>query len=225
MGSATGIALPCGGWNEGDIRRTTRSIARAGWSPSVAPHPVCRPSVAGAAVVIAYCWADGVIELGHRMPDGAIEVARGGEVRLRHAIAATAALMEDGSFCLPSPFETIESGSMLAALEDYVAWLYTLDLGIHVNHPIESLQLLHTRTQGHGAKCADLHEALRLEFALDHHEAELACLLLQKRHLPIAGAGVHTPETQSPASFRTLLAKTGSLHLVDLMQRLASVVV
>jgi hypothetical protein len=176
-------------------------------------------------VVIAYCWANGVIELGRHLPEGAIEIARGGQEILHHAISATAAVLEDGSFCLPSPYETMEPGSMLAALEDYVAWLSTLDLGVQVNYPVESLYLLHKPTEGHGLKCASLHDALRLEFSLDPAEVELACVLLQKRHLPVAGAGVHAPETHSPASLRTLLAKTGSLHLVDLMQRLASVVV
>ena len=114
---------------------------------------------------------------------------------------------------------------MLAALEDYVAWLSTLDLGVQVNYPIESLHLLHRPTEGHGLKCASLHDALRHEFLLDAAEAELACLLLQKSYLPVEGTGVHAPDSVSSGSLRTLLAKTGSLHLVDLIQRLASVVV
>lgn len=175
--------------------------------------------------MIAYCWSDGSIEIGRRLPERAIEIARGGEAPLRRAIQVTAAVLDDGSFCLPSPYEAVEPAKMMEALEDYLAWLSTLDLGIHVNYPIESLDLLHQRNEGHGAKCASLHDALRIEFALDPAEAELACLLLQKQHLPIAGAGVHAPHAVPPASLRTLLAKTGSMHLVDLMQRLASVVV
>ena len=188
-------------------------------------HLVREVFLLGNAVVIAYCWANGVIELGRYLPEGAIEVARGGQEVLHRAIAEIAAVLEDGSFCLPSPYETIEPARMLAALEDYIAWLSTLDLGVQVNYPVESLYLLHQPTEGHGLKCAGLHDALRQEFSLDPAEVELACVLLQKSHLPVAGAGVHAPETLSPASLRTLLAKTGSLHLVDLMQRLASVVV
>jgi hypothetical protein len=175
--------------------------------------------------MIAYCWSDGSIEIGRRLPDRAIEVARGGEAPLRRAIQATAAVLDDGSFCLPSPYEAVEPASMLEALQDYLAWLSTLDLGVHVNYPIESLDLLHQHNAGHGAKCASLHDALRIEFSLGPEEVGLACLLLQKQHLPIAGAGVHAPDTVPPAALRTLLDKTGSMHLVDLMQRLASVVV
>lgn len=174
-------------------------------------------------MVIAYCWANGLIELGRAMPDDTIEIARGGEVVLRHAITSTATSYPDGSLWLPDVSATSAPETTIAALIDYIAWLATLDLGVQVNYPVESLHLPHLRTETHGLKCAGLHHALRMEFALDPAEAELACLLLQKRHLPIACAGVHAQDTLSPASLRILLAKTGSLHLVDLMQRLASV--
>lgn len=223
--SASGIALAYRGWSERDIRRTihaTEQADRLSRSPADLVRGVLVP---GNAVVIAYCWANGVIELGRHLPEGAIEVARGGQEILHRAISATAAVLEDGSFCLPSPYETIEPARMLAALEDYIAWLSTLDLGVQVNYPVESLYLLHQPTEGHGLKCAGLHDALRQEFSLDAAEAELACLLLQKSHLPVVGTGVNAQDIVSPASLRTLLAKTGSPHLVDLMQRLASVVV
>ena len=177
--------------------------------------------IRGRAVVIAYCWANGHIELGREMPEDTIEIARGGQDVLRHAIASTATAYPDGSFWVPDIPEPSAHETTIAALIDYLAWLATLDMGIQVNYPVESLHLPHLRTDIHGLKCASLHEALRLEFALDPAETELACLLLQKRYLPMEDAGVHAPET--PSSFRTLLAKTGSQHLVDLMQRLASV--
>lgn len=217
--------MPYRGWSERDIRRTIHAIGNACRLSRPSAYLVSEVFLPRNAVVIAYCWANGIIELGRHLPEGAIEIARGGQEALHRAMSATAAVLEDGSFCLPSPYEAIEPARMLAALEDYIAWLSTLDLGVQVNYPVESLYLLHQPTEGHGLKCASLHDALRQEFLLDAAEAELACLLLQKSHLPVVGTGVHAPDSVSPASLRTLLAKTGSLHLVDLMQRLASVVV
>ncbi len=100
---------------------------------------------------------------------------------------------------------------MLAALGEYVAWLGTLDLGIKVNHPLQSIELLPADTTGHGVECIDLHDALRLRFQLTHEEAELACVLLKDP----------TPPLQ-PASSACIAATFFGIELVQTMWEVLS---
>ena len=173
--------------------------------------------------MIAWCWSDGLIEMGREVPEGAIEVARGGQGPLFRAITATAGLRAGGGYRLPGLAEegaTLEQ--TLAALGEYVAWLGTLDLGIKVNHPLQSIELLPADTTGHGVECLDLHDALRLRFQLTHEEAELACVLLKDPAPPLQPASGDADQSLH-ARLHTLYAKTGSLEPEGLLHRLQSV--
>ena len=157
------------------------------------------------------------------MPEGAIEVARGGQAQLFRAITATAGLRGSDGFQLPGLAEGASREQTLMALGEYVAWLGTLDLGIKVNHPLQSIELLPAGASAHGEECIDLHEALRLRFQLTREEAELACVLLKEPPplQPLSGDAGHAVR----ARIHTLCAKTGSMDHAGLLQRLQSVAV
>ena len=161
--------------------------------------------------------------MGREVPEGAIEVARGGQGPLFRAITATAGLRAGGGYRLPGLAEegaTLEQ--TLAALGEYVAWLGTLDLGIKVNHPLQSIELLPAGASAHGEECIDLHEALRLRFQLTREEAELACVLLKDPAPPLPPVSGDVDDTLQ-ARIHALCAKTGSLGHAGLLQRLQSV--
>ena len=161
--------------------------------------------------------------MGREVPEGAIEVARGGQGPVFRAITATAGLRSGGGYRLPGLAEegaTLEQ--TLAALGEYVAWLGTLDLGIKVNHPLQSIELLPADTTGHGVECIDLHDALRLRFQLTHDEAELACVLL-KDPAPSLQQAASDASHVLHARIHKLYVKTGSIEQEGLLQRLQSV--
>ena len=172
--------------------------------------------------MIAWCWSDGSIEMGRTVPEGAIEVARGGQDRLFRAITATATLRGSEGYQLPGLAGGVSPEQTLKALEEYVAWLGTLDLGIKVNHPLQSIGLLPANATGHGVACMDLHDALRLQFQLTREEAELACLLLNDPEPPLQPAASGANPVLL-ARIRTLYAKTGSMGHKELLRRLQSV--
>lgn len=172
--------------------------------------------------MIAWCWSDGLIEMGRAVPEGAIEVARGGQGPLFRAITATAGLRAGGGYQLPGLAGEAPLEQTLAALGEYVAWLGTLDLGIKVNHPLQSIELLPADTTGHGVECIDLHDALRLRFQLTHEEAELACVLLKDPAPPLPPVCSDADQALH-ARLHTLYAKTGSLEPEGLLHRLQSV--
>ena len=152
-----------------------------------------------------------------------MEVARGGQAQLFRAITATAGLRGSEGFQLPGLAEGASREQTLMALGEYVAWLGTLDLGIKVNHPLRSIELLPGDADAHGEECIDLHEALRLRFQLTREEAELACVLLKEPPplQPLSGDAGHAVR----ARIHTLCAKTGSMDHARLLQRLQSVAV
>jgi hypothetical protein len=55
--------------------------------------------------LIAYCWANGLIEFGSKVPDGAIEIARGDTDTVRQSIIATA---RHGKRVLTSAVEEVQ---------------------------------------------------------------------------------------------------------------------
>ena len=160
--------------------------------------------------------------MGRAVPEGAIEVARGGQAQLFRAITATAGLRGSDGFQLPGLAEGASREQTLMALGEYVACLGTLDLGIKVNHPLQSIELLPADTTGHGVECLDLHDALRLRFQLTHEEAELACVLLKDPAPPLQPASGDADQSLH-ARLHTLYAKTGSLEPEGLLHRLQSV--
>lgn len=172
-------------------------------------------------MVIAWCWANGLIELGREMPRDAIEVARGGGANLLRAITATANFRLDQTYWVPGISAASTPQTVLAGLEEYVAWLTTLELGIQVNYPIASLGVLHGF--GHGEKCAEVHDALRRHFRLTQAEAELACGLMRNRAPADARAVLGIAEDAMQDRMAALFTKTGSGHHADLLQRLYSV--
>ena len=172
--------------------------------------------------MIAWCWSDGLIEMGRAVPEGAIEVARGGQDRLFRAITATAGLRGNEGYQLPGLAEGASPEQTLKTLAEYVAWLGTLGLGIKVNHPLQSIELLPVEATVHGVECLDLHDALRLQFQLTREEAELACLLLNHPE----SHPQHVASDANPvlhAHISQLYAKTGSVLHEELLQRLQSV--
>ena len=160
--------------------------------------------------------------MGRAGPEGAIEVARGGQAQVFRAITATAGLRGSDGFQLPGLAEGASREQTLMALGEYVAWLGTLDLGIKVNHPLQSIELLPAGASAHGEECIDLHEALRLRFQLTREEAELACVLLKDPAPPLPPVSGDVDDTLQ-ARIHALCAKTGSLGHAGLLQRLQSV--
>ena len=172
--------------------------------------------------MIAWCWSDGLIEMGRVVPEGAIEVARGGQDPLFRAITVTAGLRGNDGYQLPGLAQNASSEQVFAALGEYVAWLGTLDLGIKVNQPLQSIELLPAGMDGHGVECIDLHDALRLRFQLTHDEAELACVLL-KDPAPSLQQAASDASHVLHARIHKLYVKTGSIEQEGLLQRLQSV--
>lgn len=75
-------------------------------------------------MLIAYCWASGQIEFGTKVPEGAIEMARGKESIVRKHISATARLAYDGKTLLvPGVPEAADQKAAGDALAGHLAWL------------------------------------------------------------------------------------------------------
>ncbi len=92
--------------------------------------------------MIAYCWASGQIEFGRRVPTGAIEIARGGEQKLRKAISVTSRHgYAKGVLLVPGVPEAEDETQALRALSKHLAWLAAGNRGIRVNYPTDDLTL------------------------------------------------------------------------------------
>lgn len=87
---------------------------------------------------IAYCHPDGGIGLGAELPDGATEIVRGPEDRVRPLIALTAkAGFEVGTFYVPGVFEAKDSAAANQALIDYVVWIAAIPRGRGLRFPLK----------------------------------------------------------------------------------------
>ncbi|KAF1009087.1 MAG: hypothetical protein GAK28_00720 [Luteibacter sp.] len=78
--------------------------------------------------MIAYCYANGVIYFGTKVPHGAIAIASGPELPLREHIAATARLAYDNTTLLvPGVPEAEDQEAKLDALITHLHWLSKRD--------------------------------------------------------------------------------------------------
>lgn len=74
--------------------------------------------------MIAYCWANGRIEFGKKVPDGAIEIARGSAHTVRTEIDVTARHgYEAGVLLVPGVPEAADQQRAGDALELFLLWL------------------------------------------------------------------------------------------------------
>jgi len=71
--------------------------------------------------MIAYCWKSGQIEIGKRVPDGALPIIKGTRKFLESTIHGTATLAYDNKTWLVPGIRT--SSDPLQALLDYTKWL------------------------------------------------------------------------------------------------------
>lgn len=73
----------------------------------------------------AYCWADGVIEFGRNVPEGALLMAEGPAKTLRELISATARHAYDGETLLvpgiPEAKDQSEAGDALGAHLEWIS--------------------------------------------------------------------------------------------------------
>lgn len=90
--------------------------------------------------MIAYCWATGLIEFGRTMPDGAIEVARGGAKKLREVVDVCARHGKGkgaGQLLVPGVPEACSQQAKGDALFAWLKWCANHPRGIHFNVPTE----------------------------------------------------------------------------------------
>lgn len=74
--------------------------------------------------MVAYCWANGVIGFGRKVPDGALEIARGPSKALRRWIAGVSRLAYDNKTLLvPGVPEAPNQRSACTALLSFLKWL------------------------------------------------------------------------------------------------------
>jgi hypothetical protein len=75
-------------------------------------------------MLIAYCYASGQIEFGRRVPDGAIQIARGPAAALRELIYGTARLAYDNkTWLVPGIPEAPDQKEAGDALGRYMDWI------------------------------------------------------------------------------------------------------
>jgi hypothetical protein len=74
--------------------------------------------------LIAYCWANGVIEFGEALPEGALKVTEGTPFKVRELIEGTARLAYDGKTWLaPGVPEAPDQREACTALIKYCEWI------------------------------------------------------------------------------------------------------
>lgn len=88
--------------------------------------------------MIAYCWATGLIEFGRTMPEGAIEVARGGAKKLREIVGVRARHgYGKGQLLVPGVPEASSQQEKGDALFAWLKWCADHPRGIRFNVPTE----------------------------------------------------------------------------------------
>lgn len=74
--------------------------------------------------LIAYCWANGVIEFGDALPEGALKITEGTPFKVRELIEGTARLAYDGKTWLaPGVPEAPDQREACTALIKYCEWI------------------------------------------------------------------------------------------------------
>lgn len=90
--------------------------------------------------MIAYCWATGLIEFGRTMPEGTIEVARGGAKKLREVVEVLARHGKGkgaGQLLVPGVPEAGNQQEKGDALRAWLGWCAQHPEGVRFNVPTE----------------------------------------------------------------------------------------
>lgn len=82
--------------------------------------------------MIAYAWANGRIELGDRLPAGALPICKGPAARLRQVISATSRLAYDGKTQLVPGLP--EAGDGLAAVDALITYCLYVERCMEADH-------------------------------------------------------------------------------------------
>ena len=102
--------------------------------------------------MIAYCWSDGVVEIGRQVPEGAVEMARGNVARLRELIVRPTywALRNDKPVrVVPGMAPGLDPTVRASALSVYLAKVAAGNhQDIRINYPTHDLYLQAER-RGH----------------------------------------------------------------------------
>lgn len=88
-------------------------------------------------MMIAYCWSSGLIEFGKTIPNGALEIIRGPEKKIRETISATARHgygRSAGKLLVPGIPEAPNQEKALDALFDFMDWLGECEKRREENH-------------------------------------------------------------------------------------------
>ena len=84
--------------------------------------------------MIAYCWATGLIQFGRTMPEGAIEVARGGAKKLREVVSVVARHgYAKGQLLVPGVPEADTQQEKGDALAAWLKWCAQSSRGVRFN--------------------------------------------------------------------------------------------
>lgn len=102
--------------------------------------------------MIAYCWSDGVVEIGRVAPEGAVEIARGNVARLRELIVRpTIWALRDGYpvRVVPGMAPGLDPLIRASALSIFLAQIAAANhRDIRINYPTQDLYLQAER-RGH----------------------------------------------------------------------------
>lgn len=72
--------------------------------------------------VVAWCWATGLIEIGYRVPDGAIEIVRGPDAAVRAEMDVAARHGYEGALLVPGIPEAKGQKAKGDALGAWIKW-------------------------------------------------------------------------------------------------------
>lgn len=140
------------------------------------------------ATFIAYCWASGHIDFGSKVPDGAIEIARGQERAVRELVAVTARhgyrTERDGQrvtfFLVPGVPESNSQRSAGDALGAYLLWIKdreTDDLTISLGEDSNYNPFYSGSFQGKSYFTLDAADRVRMVANFNRYQCRAACKL------------------------------------------------
>ncbi|EBS6855242.1 host nuclease inhibitor protein [Salmonella enterica] len=69
--------------------------------------------------ITAYCWASGLIEFGHTLPEGALQIITGKEKDVRDEVEVLARLAYNGDLLVPGIPEAADQNEAREALERF----------------------------------------------------------------------------------------------------------